>query len=517
MQHTVRHGYWVLVMVLALIVMLALVMPQYLDAQTSTRTPTRSLTNGQKTTTAVQRTRTVLVGTQTAVARTRTALTGRTNTAIVARTRTAVARTQTVVAGTRTAVAGRTNTAIVARTRTAVAQRTNTHTRTRTRTQIPTQTPTVTATQIPRIIFASISVGAYHTCALTSLGVAYCWGNNGDGQLGSGTLTNGTTPELVTMPVGVTSFASISVGGYHTCALTSGGAAYCWGNGVYGQLGSGILADRSIPEPVSMPAGVTFASIHAGGIHTCALTSLGVAYCWGFNGYGQIGDGTNARRIAPVEVSMPAGVTTFASISVGGYHTCALTSLGVAYCWGNGAYGQLGDGSSTVSNTPVAVSMPGGVTFVSIQAGYNHTCALSSAEFAYCWGYNLLGQLGTGDTTEKTTPSITMPPLSLNASVSSGGNHTCARTGSGLAYCWGNNGHGQLGNGSTTFSTIAVSVSMPGGVPSFASIHGGYSHTCALTSEGVAYCWGNGEYGQLGNGNTTNSTIPEAVIMPESP
>ena len=464
MQHTVRHGYWVLVMVLALIVTLALVMPQYLGAQTSTRTPTRTLTNGQKTTTAVQQTRTVLVGTQTAVARTRTAVAGRTNTAIVVRTRTAVARTQTVVAGTRTAVAGRTNTAIVARTRTAVAQRTNTHTRTRTRTQIPTQTPTVTATQIPRIIFASISVGAYHTCALTSLGVAYCWGN-----------------------------------------------------GVYGQLGSGILADRSIPEPVSMPAGVTFASIHAGGIHTCALTSLGVAYCWGFNGYGQIGDGTNARRIAPVEVSMPAGVTTFASISVGGYHTCALTSLGVAYCWGNGAYGQLGDGSSTVSNTPVAVSMPGGVTFVSIQAGYNHTCALSSAEFAYCWGYNLLGQLGTGDTTEKTTPSITMPPLSLNASVSSGGNHTCARTGSGLAYCWGNNGHGQLGNGSTTFSTIAVSVSMPGGVPSFASIHGGYSHTCALTSEGVAYCWGNGEYGQLGNGNTTNSTIPEAVIMPESP
>jgi alpha-tubulin suppressor-like RCC1 family protein len=141
-----------------------------------------------------------------------------------------------------------------------------------------------------------------------------------------------------------------------------------------------------------MPSGVTFTSITAGNEYTCALTSAGAAYCWGKNNFGQLGDGTNTDSSTPVAVSMPAGVT-FTSISVGYEHTCALTSTGAAYCWGANGFGQIGDGTTTDSNTPVAVSMPAGVTFTQIDAGHAYTCALTSTGIAYCWGNNYNGAL----------------------------------------------------------------------------------------------------------------------------
>ncbi|MFN5933343.1 MAG: RCC1 domain-containing protein, partial [Roseiflexaceae bacterium] len=130
---------------------------------------------------------------------------------------------------------------------------------------------------------------------------------------------------------------------------------------------------------------VTFASIDAGSSHTCALTSAGVAYCWGNNVYGKLGDGTGTSWSTPVTVSMPTGVT-FTSISAGHQNTCALTSAGEAYCWGDNLYGQIGDGTTTNRTTPVVVSMPAGVTFTSIEVFEMHACALTSSGVAYCWG-----------------------------------------------------------------------------------------------------------------------------------
>ncbi|MFN5934086.1 MAG: RCC1 domain-containing protein, partial [Roseiflexaceae bacterium] len=214
------------------------------------------------------------------------------------------------------------------------------------------------------------------------------------GQLGDGTTTDSSTPVAVSMPSSVT-FTSITAGVIYTCALTSAGAAYCWGNNYYGQIGDGTTTDRTTPVAVSMPAGVTFTSITAGGAHTCALTSAGAAYCWGYNNYGQLGDGTTTNRSTPVAVSMPPGVT-FASITAaGGAHTCALTSAGAAYCWGYNMFGQLGDSTNTHMSTPVTVILPAGVTFASISVGNSHTCALTSAGVAYCWGLNNQGQAGT--------------------------------------------------------------------------------------------------------------------------
>ena len=308
--------------------------------------------------------------------------------------------------------------------------------------------------------FSQITIGYAHTCALTNEGKAYCWGLNNQGRLGNNSTTNSRIPVAVQMPAGVARFQSIAAGYAHTCALTNEGKAYCWGWNGYGRLGNNSTTDSSIPVAVQMPAGVSFQSIAAGYYHTCAFTTTGQAYCWGQGGSGQLGNNSTTDSSIPVAVQMPAGVARFQSITAGGEYTCALTNEGKAYCWGLNSQGRLGNNSTTSSSTPVAVQMPAGVArFQSIAIGYAHTCALTAEGKAYCWGWN----------------------------------H-----------------QGQLGNNSTTSSSTPVAVQMPAGV-SFQSIAAVYYHTCALTNEGKAYCWGLNEYGQLGNNSTTNSSIPLAV------
>ncbi|MBM4413645.1 MAG: hypothetical protein FJ040_09430 [Chloroflexi bacterium] len=270
------------------------------------------------------------------------------------------------------------------------------------------------------------------------------------------------------MPAGVTSFATISAGKYHTCALTSAGVAYCWGRNEYGELGDGSSITRVLPVLVSMPAGVTsFATISAGMIHTCARTNAGVAYCWGRNDRGQLGDGTLVPyRNRPVAVIKPATLlASFVSIVAGADHTCGLTSARAVYCWGRNEYGELGDGSTTNHNRPVAVRWPVGIKlFAQVTAGGRHTCALTNADVAYCWGANNSGQVGDGTTTNRSRPVAVRMPVGVTsfASISSvGGGHTCARTRAGVAYCWGANGAGQLGDGSTTHRPTPVTVRMP--------------------------------------------------------
>ncbi|MFM7679064.1 MAG: RCC1 domain-containing protein, partial [Roseiflexaceae bacterium] len=314
---------------------------------------------------------------------------------------------------TRSNTPTRTQTYTRTATRTRTATPTQTYTRSNTPTYTNTYTPTSTYTNTPAVSltptnaprpwsgsWSSISAGYWHTCALASPGDAYCWGSNADGELGNGTNTRSSIPIKVSMPSGV-DFVSLSIGAssWTSCALTSAGVAYCWG------YGSGFT-----PVAVSMPVGVTFASIKVGIIHACGLTSAGAAYCWGYNDYGQLGDGTTTARNAPVAVSMPVGVT-FASLAMGAYHSCGLTSAGAAYCWGfNADGGRLGDGTQTHRNTPVAVSMPSSVTFVSISAGAEHTCGLTSGGLVYCWGKNDIGQLGDGTTTARNAPvAVSMP------------------------------------------------------------------------------------------------------------
>ena len=191
--------------------------------------------------------------------------------------------------------------------------------------------------------------------------------------------------------------ASLSLGGYHTCGLLSDGTAKCWGFNLYGQLGDGSTTNRSTPVVVSSLSGVT--AISSGNLHTCALLSDDSAKCWGYNAQGQLGDGTSTNRSTPVVVSSLSGVT---AISSGLYHTCALLSDGTVKCWGDNTYGQLGDGTTTNRSTPVVASSLSGAAAISSR-GF-HTCALLSDGTVKCWGYNTYGQLGDGTTTNRSTP-----------------------------------------------------------------------------------------------------------------
>ena len=239
------------------------------------------------------------------------------------------------------------------------------------------------------LTFASISPGGLHTCALTPEGVAYCWGLGGNGQLGDGSSSDQLSP------VAVGEFASISSGGAHTCGLRTDGAAYCWGFGIDGRLGNGALEDQATPKAVS--GGLTFTSISTGAAHTCGVTIDGAACCWGRGEVGQLGN----EHAAPVAVS---GGLTFASISAGGFHTCGVTTDGSGCCWGRGEDGQLGTGAIPDESDPVGtgeiaaesdpVPVSSAFIFASMGTGVVHICGLTNVGLAYCWGF--AGTVGFG-------------------------------------------------------------------------------------------------------------------------
>jgi alpha-tubulin suppressor-like RCC1 family protein len=384
-----------------------------------------------------------------------------------------------------------------------------------------------------------IAAGTAHSCGLTSVGTAYCWGNNTVGQLGNGAGGTGITsnvPVAVVAPSGgsVLSFSSIIVGQQHACGLTSSGSAYCWGNNTVGQLGNGAGGTgitSNVPVAVVAPSGgsvLSFSSISGGGgSHICGLTSSGSAYCWGNNVNGQLGNGASGAGVTsnvPVAVVAPSGgsVLSFSSIGIGVNHSCGLTTSGSAYCWGNNGLGRLGNGTVANSSIPVAVVAPSGgsvLIFSSIIGATAHTCGLTTSGSAYCWGINTNGQLGDGTVANSSTPVAVSGSLKFS-SISTFGVSTCGVITSGDGYCWGSNAFGQLGNGAggtgiTSNVPVAVVAPSGGSVLSFSSITTGGSHACGLTTSGIAYCWGNNPVGQLGNGaggTGVISNVPVAVV-----
>ncbi len=349
-----------------------------------------------------------------------------------------------------------------------------------------------------------ITVGAYHSCAGLGGGAMRCWGDNVYAQLGNGN----SDEQLVAVPViGLASgVQSIGGGGSHTCAVANG-AARCWAYNYFGQVGDGSDTDRDLPTQVLGLASGT-AAISTGMNHSCALTSAGGVKCWGANGFGQIGDGTDTNRLSPVNVTgLTSGVQ---ALSAGGEHTCALTTGGGVRCWGNNDYGQIGDGSNTQRSTPVNVSgLTSGVQAIS--AGRFHTCAVLTSGAVRCWGSNEDGQLGDGTTTDRSIPVNVVGFGSGGRAVAAGTGHTCAATTGGAARCWGSNTWGELGNGTTSPSLVPVNVTgLSSGVLFVAA---GASHACAVSNDGLARCWGGNEYGQLGDDSWNDRTTPVVVLQ----
>lgn len=246
---------------------------------------------------------------------------------------------------------------------------------------------------------ATVQTGASFTCVLTTTGGVKCWGYNHVNQLGDGTTTTRTSPTDVS---GLTSgVAAIDAGVYHSCALTTTGGMKCWGLGLNGRIGDGATISRSTPVDVTgLTSGV--ASMSVGQTHTCAVTTGGGAKCWGTNNAGRVGDGTTVNRTTPVDVT---GLTSgIATISAGDRHTCAITTGGGIKCWGFNGYGQFGNGGTASSNTAVDVTgLSSGVT--SLSSGNQHTCAIVTSAPLRCWGANYEGQIGVGDTTDRTSPT----------------------------------------------------------------------------------------------------------------
>ena len=347
------------------------------------------------------------------------------------------------------------------------------------------------------------SEAANHTCGVKiSTQLVYCWGNRIEGKVGDNTGYALQQTKPVAVQQGGVSFVSVATGAKHTCGLTNLGAAYCWGLGANGRLGDNTYLDRYLPVPVQQGA-VVFTSLTVGNAHTCGLTSLGAAYCWGYNGLGQLGDNSTSQRPAPVAVQQ--GAVTFTSIAAGRNFTCGLTSAGATYCWGFNGNGQLGDNTTTQRLTPVAVQQ-GATTFASIAAGENHACGITSGGAGYCWGYNGAGQLGDNSTTQRLTPVTVQQGAVTFASITAGGLQTCGLTNTGAGYCWGDNGSGRLGDNTTTRRLTPVAVQQ--GAVTFASIAAGAAHACGLTSAGMSYCWGNNGEGQVGDNTTTDRLTP---------
>lgn len=297
--------------------------------------------------------------------------------------------------------------------------------------------------------WSEISVGGEHACGIATTGSAWCWGKDGAGQLGDG-IDDQATEHVPVKIGGGHAFVTLSAGLWHTCALDAAGAAWCWGSDEQGAVGDG--ADNQADEqlPVRVSGDRTYTALAAGYWHTCAIDTAGAAWCWGDDEQGQVGDGDNdgADRFAPVRV---AGGHRFDTLTAGSLHTCALDTAGAAWCWGYDGDAQLGDGvidTNDKQGTPAPVV--GGLVFRSITAGAGHTCAIDTESNAWCWGDDFDGQLGDGDnraTQVKSPVPVAVAGGRLFTALATGEDHTCGIDVAGGAWCWGSDTWGAVGNG----------------------------------------------------------------------
>lgn len=399
----------------------------------------------------------------------------------------------------------------------------------------------------------------HQTCGIQSNGAIYCWGWNYNGQIGDGTTVNKIIPTSVTnismldydkapyrfgddgvacgaglagtvrhhvtnglevcngtsygpMVASGSSFGQYNYNGLyegklavtqdHTCMVRNDGAAYCWGDNGNGSVGDGTQTQRT--SAVRVLGGHRFVQIsgQAYGL-MCGLRSDGAGYCWGLNTNGELGDGTTVSKYVPTAI---IGGHKFVQLEAGQRFACGLRTDGAAYCWGQNANGKLGRGNTTASTSPVAVT--GSHKFVQIRTGHEHACGLRIDGAVLCWGQNSNGQVGDATTVQKNSPTL-VTGGHIFGYLSAGGHSSCGIRTDGVAMCWGENLSGQLGDGTTTNRSSPTIIS---GNYKFARITTAYEKTCGVTTAGNGYCWGKNNTGQLGDNTTTNSSVPKVLF-----
>ncbi len=369
------------------------------------------------------------------------------------------------------------------------------------------------------LTFASVAAampfaaGGKHTCVLDTTDTIRCFGDNASGQLGDGSRGAARAkPEPVTRAEGMLGIIEVVAGGAHTCARTLVGAVFCWGDNGSGQLGSGTLGVSARPvQVVGLPPVVQIA---AGGNHTCAVGNDGAVYCWGSNDFGESLGNTGTTTPSPARMYRAEGSHAGAlSIATGIQHTCIADehalSGGQAFCWGRLSEWQTGYRSPADAgpfwSTPIRIPQT--------SAGQMHSCALDVRGEIRCTGEY-------GDVRRNVVASGAPSGFwSLNAlQITSGRNFTCALRFDGTVACWGDDALGQLGNGPgrwawRTGQQVAVTVQ---GVSDAIAVSAGEEHACAMTERGQLQCWGRGTEGQLGDGKLRNTEAPVRALVEET-
>jgi alpha-tubulin suppressor-like RCC1 family protein len=361
---------------------------------------------------------------------------------------------------------------------------------------------------------AEISAGGEHTLMLKTNGTVWAWGSNWSGQLGDGTTINRITPVQVEEQPGIplTGVSAISAGTSHSLALKSDGTVWAWGWNGNGQLGNGTTVNLTMPERINSLWGIT--AISAGASHSLALRSGGTVYAWGANTNGRLGDGTGIQRLFPVQSTEQSGIplTGVTAVSAGGAHSLALKSDGTVWAWGRNLEAQLGDGTLTARSRAVRIEAQPGVPLTgatAVSAGSVHSLALMKDSTVRAWGTNWDGQLGDGTNDPRIRPIqvIKQPgiPLTGATSVFAGCSHNLALMDDGTVWTWGWNGEGQLGNGTTVQSATPVQVTW---LDDITAISAGMAHSLALRNDDTVWAWGFNLHGQLGVPNIQISNVP---------
>ena len=408
----------------------------------------------------------------------------------------------------------------------------------------PEPRPALEAGSSTSLTFRQVVAGDAHSCGLTTAGAAYCWGDNSSGQLGidpeaAGTACTGGWCGRPVPVAGRQAFRQLSARDGHTCGVTTNDRLYCWGDNRFGMLGDGTTTGRRRPTRIAPE--LSFRQVSTGNLHTCAVTTGGAAYCWGHNQAGALGTGLLGQTITPVRV---ARNLLFGQVSAGYQFTCGVTTDHRPFCWGLNADGQLGigsnggpeqcftgDGSQACATRPTRVA--GGHGMREVTTGDGYACGVTTADVALCWGTNADGQLGWGGTDG---PELCweIVPCSLRPArvagglsfrqISAGNHHTCGVTAEWAAYCWGQDYAGALGTGAYTGEECPTDPSPCGAAPLrvkgdrlYRQVGpGSRFHTCAVTLAGRAFCWGDNSSGQLGDGTTRGRPTPRPVEEPDA-
>lgn len=377
---------------------------------------------------------------------------------------------------------------------------------------------TVTDTIPAGVTLSNVSGGAAFSVAMGSDRNVYAWGDNSAGQLGDGTMTSSAAAVAVKLPDGVT-FTQVKAGGVGAIALGSDGNVYAWGNNDYGQLGDGTTSPAAAPVRMQLPAGVTVTDLVAGSANFGVRTADGSVYLTGRGDDGMLGNGDTASSALPVLLQAPDGIT-FSQVQLGEYFGAGIGSDGRLYTWGNGTDGQLGigedyDDPNQFSLVPVEALLPAGVTVADFSVGVDFVIAIGSDGVTYSWGNGSYGQLGDGLTSRVFEPQPVTPPAGVHyLSVYASAMSVVATGSDGATYAWGTSMYGQAGNGSEENRVLSpVRVTLPAGV-SFTSITPALYHFMAVGSDGATYAWGMDAWHQLGVGGTEMfRTVPTRVTV----